>query len=38
MNMLFHDRHDAGRPLAKKLNRWTGMDDVIVLALPRGGV
>ena len=35
---LFHDRHDAGRALAQKLSNYTGRDDVIILALPRGGV
>jgi predicted phosphoribosyltransferase len=36
--MLFHDRRDAGRQLASHLTRYAGRDDVIVLALPRGGV
>lgn len=36
--MLFTDRADAGRQLAAKLERYAGRDDVIVLALPRGGV
>jgi len=36
--MLFHDRTDAGRQLADKLRRYAGRADVIVLALPRGGV
>jgi len=35
---LFHDRTDAGRALAAELARYAGRDDVIVLALPRGGV
>jgi len=35
---MFHDRVDAGRQLAAKLMRLAGRDDVIVLALPRGGV
>jgi predicted phosphoribosyltransferase len=34
----FRDRHDAGRPLAAKLGTYTNRPDVIVLALPRGGV
>ena len=36
--MLFHDRTDAGRQLAADLERYAGRDDVLVLALPRGGV
>ena len=36
--MLFKDRHDAGRQLAAKLRRYAGRNDVVVLALPRGGV
>jgi predicted phosphoribosyltransferase len=36
--MLFRDRTDAGRQLAAGLQRYAGRDDVIVLALPRGGV
>ena len=36
--MLFRDRFDAGRQLAKRLMHYAGRDDVIVLALPRGGV
>jgi putative phosphoribosyl transferase len=35
---LFTDRHDAGRYLAEKLTHYANRDDVIVLALPRGGV
>jgi putative phosphoribosyl transferase len=35
---LFRDRIQAGRILAKELMRYAGRDDVIVLALPRGGV
>jgi putative phosphoribosyl transferase len=36
----FRDRHDAGRRLAEhpSLRQYEGRDDVIVLALPRGGV
>jgi putative phosphoribosyl transferase len=34
----FDDRRDAGRRLARHLNRFAGRDDVTVLALPRGGV
>lgn len=36
--MLFKNRTDAGRELALKLQRFANRDDVIVLALPRGGV
>lgn len=36
--MIFHDRYDAGRQLAAKLMPYAGRKDVIVLALPRGGV
>ena len=35
---IFYDRTDAGRQLAEKLLSYAGRDDVIVLALPRGGV
>jgi len=35
---LFKDRRDAGRKLAQRLIAYTGRTDVIVLALPRGGV
>jgi putative phosphoribosyl transferase len=38
MNMHFQDRRDAGRFLAKKLEHHAEKPDVIVLALPRGGV
>jgi putative phosphoribosyl transferase len=36
--LRFHDRAEAGRMLADELSRYAGRDDVIVLALPRGGV
>jgi putative phosphoribosyl transferase len=36
--MLFEDRNDAGKQLAAKLLSFGGRDDVVVLALPRGGV
>jgi putative phosphoribosyl transferase len=36
--MLFRDRADAGRRLAEMLSHYAGMPDVVVLALPRGGV
>jgi predicted phosphoribosyltransferase len=35
---LFRDRSDAGRQLAAKLKAYAGRPDVLVLALPRGGV
>ena len=34
----FRDRHDAGQLLATKLARYANRADVVVLALPRGGV
>jgi putative phosphoribosyl transferase len=34
----FRDRADAGRQLAEKLAAYAGRPDVLVLALPRGGV
>ena len=34
----FRDRHEAGRVLAGRLGEYAGRDDVVVLALPRGGV
>src|SRR3977135_3874769 len=36
--MLFQDRFEAGRVLASKLSHLGNRPDVIVLALPRGGV
>lgn len=36
--MLFRDRHDAGRQLAARLTHYEDRPDVLVLALPRGGV
>jgi putative phosphoribosyl transferase len=35
---LFSDRHDAGRYLARKLGAYAEDPNVVVLALPRGGV
>jgi len=35
---LFRDRRDAGRQLAQELSSFAHRQDVIVLALPRGGV
>jgi putative phosphoribosyl transferase len=36
--MLFEDRFEAGQFLAEKLSHYRDQPDVIVLALPRGGV
>ena len=36
--LRFTDRRDAGRVLARKLSAYADCTDVIVLALPRGGV
>src|SRR5262245_56639286 len=36
--MQFKGRRDTGRRLAKALDAWRGRSDVLVLALPRGGV
>ena len=36
--MRFNDRMDAGRQLAIRLENYAGCPDVVVLALPRGGV
>ncbi|HEX3598014.1 MAG TPA: phosphoribosyltransferase [Polyangiaceae bacterium] len=38
MNGRYQDRRHAGRILASCLQRYANLDDVIVLALPRGGV
>lgn len=38
MMMTFANRIEAGRMLAKRLGNYAGRGDVIVLALPRGGV
>jgi erythromycin esterase-like protein/predicted phosphoribosyltransferase len=35
---IFRDRHEAGRLLAEKLAAYAHRPDVLVLALPRGGV
>jgi putative phosphoribosyl transferase len=35
---IFHDRRDAGRHLARALAPYAGRGDLLVLALPRGGV
>lgn len=34
----YRDRHDAGRTLAKHLSHYKGQPNLLVLALPRGGV
>ena len=36
--MMFRDRIDAGETLAEELREYAGRADVVVLALPRGGV
>ena len=36
--VIFRDRTDAGRKLAARLKEYAGRTDVLVLALPRGGV
>lgn len=36
--MVFEDRRQAGRLLAEKLSDYNNREDVIVLAIPRGGV
>src|SRR5918995_5981591 len=36
--MIFKDRNDAGRKLAARLTGYADREDVLVLALPRGGV
>src|SRR5688572_8073179 len=36
--IMFANREDAGQKLAARLGAYAGRDDVIVLALPRGGV
>lgn len=38
MPLSYRDRREAGRVLARLLEKYRGRDDVIVLALPRGGV
>ena len=38
MSTRFLDRRDAGRQLADRLSAYAGRPDVLVLALPRGGV
>src|SRR2546422_4946700 len=36
--MLYQDRSDAGRALARRLMNYANRNDVLVLGLPRGGV
>ena len=38
MTAPYENRFDAGRHLAEKLSRYANRNDVVVLALPRGGV
>ena len=38
MARYFHDRSEAGRVLAEKLMAYANRKDVLILALPRGGV
>jgi putative phosphoribosyl transferase len=38
MESRFTDRHEAGKYLAEKLTEYANRSDVIVMALPRGGV
>ena len=37
-NRIFRDRFEAGVELARRLRHYAGRSDVVVLALPRGGV
>jgi predicted phosphoribosyltransferase len=37
-SQIFKDRREAGVQLAQRLEQYRGRDDVVVLALPRGGV
>ena len=36
--MRYRDRLDAGQHLAEQLRRYANRPDILVLALPRGGV
>jgi len=36
--VYFRDRFDAGRQVAARLKKYAGHPDLLVLALPRGGV
>jgi putative phosphoribosyl transferase len=37
-DVRFRDRREGGRVLAQELGEYIGRDDVVVLALPRGGI
>src|ERR687891_22836 len=37
-NMIYRDRTEAGKKLAEHLKEYANRQDVLVLALPRGGV
>lgn len=37
-NIYFKDREEAGQKLAEKLEKYAGKKDVVIYALPRGGV
>src|SRR5881397_2097193 len=38
MRSQFRDRREGGQFLARRLARYAGQNDVLVLALPRGGI
>lgn len=38
MSIIFRDRTEGGKELAKLMRRYRDRDDVVILALPRGGV
>jgi len=38
MSAFYHDRFDAGRQFAAQLSEYANRKDVVILALPRGGV
>src|ERR671938_547113 len=38
MGTIYQDRRDAGKQLATRLRKYANRDDLVVLALPRGGV
>jgi len=35
---FFNDRTEAGKRLAERLSEYANREDVLILALPRGGV